>query len=74
MSKTTTIKMRRDEPAHPGGPTEADVHSDEVQAFSNAGWELVQDRVDDIEEAVLAAVETMPKASRKPRSKAEGHK
>lgn len=34
----TTVKMTRDEPAHPGGPTTADVHPDEVESMETAGW------------------------------------
>lgn len=36
--KAATVRMRRDEPAHPGGPTEADVHPDEVAGWADAGW------------------------------------
>ena len=33
-----TIPMVRDEPAHKGGPTTADVHPDEVEGMKAAGW------------------------------------
>jgi hypothetical protein len=36
-------RMQRDEPAHPGGPTAADVHPDEVAAWAAAGWRLAED-------------------------------
>ena len=34
----STVRMVRDEPAHPGGPTAADVHPDEVEGWAAAGW------------------------------------
>ena len=38
MSDIKTIAMTRPEPAHPGGPTVADVHPDEVANFQAGGW------------------------------------
>jgi|DewCreStandDraft_4_1066084.scaffolds.fasta_scaffold237776_1 hypothetical protein len=35
-----TIVMIRSEPQHPGGPTRADVHPDEVPNWLAAGWVL----------------------------------
>lgn len=32
------VAMRRDAPLHAGGPTQADVHPDEVQNWQAAGW------------------------------------
>ena len=32
------VKMVRDTPQHPDGPTEADVHPDEVANYEAAGW------------------------------------
>lgn len=32
------IPMTRDEPTKPGGPTSADVHPDQVEAYEAAGW------------------------------------
>lgn len=37
--KVETIRMRREEPAHEGGPTTADVHPDEVANWAASGWE-----------------------------------
>jgi hypothetical protein len=36
--KVETVHMRREEPAHPSGPTEADVHPDEVENWERLGW------------------------------------
>lgn len=36
---TATIRMRRATPAHPCGPTTADVHPDSAADFLSAGWE-----------------------------------
>lgn len=36
--KVETVKMVREVPAFPGGPVTADVHPDEVEGFSAAGW------------------------------------
>lgn len=33
-----TVSMIRDEPDHPGGPTTADVHPDEVANYEAGGW------------------------------------
>lgn len=38
--KIKTVSMVRDEPMHPGGPTEADVHPDEVENWKQGGWAL----------------------------------
>jgi len=38
-----TIKMRRDEPTHEGGPVEADVHPDEVENWKAYGWRVVEE-------------------------------
>lgn len=35
-----TVQMVRDEPMHPGGPTTADVHPDEVQNWERHGWKV----------------------------------
>lgn len=35
-----TIRMVRDEPIHPGGPTSADVHPDEVDNWAAADWRV----------------------------------
>ncbi|WP_430434262.1 hypothetical protein [Methyloversatilis sp.] len=35
-----TIRMVRDEPMHPRGPTDADVHPDEVENWVAAGWRV----------------------------------
>lgn len=37
-AETVTLRMVRDVPAHPGGPVVADVHPDEVNAWSEQGW------------------------------------
>lgn len=37
------IKMIRDEPAHEGGPVEADVHPDEIPNFQAGGWVVAPD-------------------------------
>lgn len=34
----TVVKMTRETPMHKGGPTTADVHPDEVDAWIKAGW------------------------------------
>lgn len=39
-AKTKTVKMTRTEEAAAGGPTEADVHPDEVENFKSGGWEV----------------------------------
>ncbi len=37
-AEVKTVKMVRKTPAHAGGPTEADVHPDQVEAFLDKGW------------------------------------
>lgn len=37
-----TVPMFREEPAHPGGPTTADVHPEEVEAMQRLGWRVVE--------------------------------
>jgi hypothetical protein len=32
------VKMKRAHPQHPGGPTTADVHPEEVENYSQGGW------------------------------------
>jgi len=39
-----TVHMVRDVPQHPGGPVEADVHPDEVAAFTAADWRVAEDK------------------------------
>jgi hypothetical protein len=34
--------MGRIEPIHPGGPTTADVHEDEVPSWMKAGWQVLE--------------------------------
>lgn len=36
--KAKTVRMTRDEPAHAKGPTEADVHQEEVENWKLHGW------------------------------------
>jgi hypothetical protein len=38
-----TIKMNRAEPAYFGGPTEADVHPDEIENWKEHGWTVAED-------------------------------
>lgn len=38
QASAKTVKMVRDQPMHEGGPTEADVHPDEVENWTAAGW------------------------------------
>lgn len=40
MSEIATVRMVRDVASAAGGPTEADVHPDEVENFKAAGFEL----------------------------------
>ncbi|EGK71910.1 hypothetical protein METUNv1_01688 [Methyloversatilis universalis FAM5] len=40
MPAFETVRMAREEPMHPGGPTHADVHPDEVENWSAAGWRV----------------------------------
>lgn len=45
MSETKEIKlvkMCRGNPVHPGGPTTADVHPDEVENWKSGGWEVIK--------------------------------
>jgi hypothetical protein len=42
MDKARLIKMGRIEPIHPGGPTTADVHEDEVMSWMKAGWQVLE--------------------------------
>lgn len=35
------IPMYREEPAHPGGPTTADVHPEEAESMQSAGWRVL---------------------------------
>jgi hypothetical protein len=42
MEDVKPIPMVRDEPVHPGGPTTADVHPDEVANWRAAGWQVAQ--------------------------------
>ena len=37
-----TVAMVRDEPMHPGGPTTAEVHPDEVQNWERHGWKVLE--------------------------------
>lgn len=37
------VKMVLHAPAFPGGPTEADVHPDEVANYALGGWTIVSD-------------------------------
>lgn len=37
-----TVKMVRSAPQFPGGPTEADVHPDEVTDYATGGWQLAE--------------------------------
>ena len=37
------IPMYREEPAHPGGPTTADVHPEEAESMQSAGWRVRDD-------------------------------
>lgn len=37
-----TVKMVRSAPQFPGGPTEADVHPDEVASYATGGWQLAE--------------------------------
>ena len=39
-----TVKMVRSAPQFPGGPTEADVHPDEVTDYATGGWHLAEVR------------------------------
>lgn len=59
----STIKMRRDEPVHPGGPVTADVHPEEVANWQQAGW-----RVDDA--PLEDAPDTAPLDDAKPKKPA----
>ena len=36
--KVKHVKMKRKYPQHQGGPVTADVHPDEVENYSDAGW------------------------------------
>lgn len=38
MDKITTVRMRRNEPMHPGGPVTADVALSEVANWREHGW------------------------------------
>jgi len=40
--KASTVKMRRDVPIVEGGPTECDVHPDEVENWAKAGWKAAE--------------------------------
>jgi hypothetical protein len=42
MDKARLIKMGRIEPIHPGGPTTADVHVDEMMSWMKAGWQVLE--------------------------------
>jgi len=37
-----TVKMVRSAPRYPGGPTEADVHPNEVADYATGGWQLAE--------------------------------
>lgn len=37
-----TVRMVRSTPQFEGGPTEADVHPDEVTNYAGAGWQLTE--------------------------------
>ena len=37
-AKIKTVKMERDEPRYPGGPTEADCNVDAVKSWEAKGW------------------------------------
>jgi hypothetical protein len=65
MADLELIKMRRPEPAHPGGPVEADVHPAEVESWKLHGWQI------DEEAAVQSsAVEAKgPESSRRGRNR-----
>lgn len=41
------VKMMRDEPQFPGGPVEADVHSDEVQNMIAFDWRLAPEQTEE---------------------------
>lgn len=37
-AKPKTVAMTRDKPEHPGGPTTAAVHPQEVERMKQSGW------------------------------------
>ena len=39
-----TVKMVREVPNHPKGPTTADVHPAEVQGWTLGGWRLAEEK------------------------------
>jgi hypothetical protein len=53
-----TIKMRRDEPAYPGGPVTADVDASQVDEYIRAGWERGQSAPSSAPEAIADAPDT----------------
>ncbi|MGA9771639.1 MAG: hypothetical protein WBV94_21590 [Blastocatellia bacterium] len=40
--KVETVRMTRSNPAHPGGPVEADVHPDEITNYAAGGWSVAE--------------------------------
>lgn len=62
------IKMRREEPAHPGGPVLVDVHPTEVEGFRLAGWTVIDgttDAAEPVAEPVAEAPATPPTKKKK---------
>lgn len=62
-----TVKMIRTEPLHPGGPTSADVHPDEVQNMLAHGWAVADGDVE-AEDAAPLEQQERKKPGRKPKS------
>ena len=63
------IAMYREEPAHPGGPTTADVHPEEAESMQSMGWRVLDDASSHKPNEAGGGDPEMPGKPRKPRPK-----